>query len=211
MLIAKLPVPNPTAIFAVALLLGVVLLGLGIVARTSWIAAVALAATWAVECAWHALHFSNGHALLALGWYAVFFLVFVAYPFFSTQERAASVGDRSALRAAALLARRHPGRLRLSAFAQWPPPRRLRVAVCGRALAPDRETRDRARVGRCAAGLAGWGGVAFPELDRADPIRSRMGHAGLGVGRLRAPHALPACAQRRAAAGGRGFARDSIR
>jgi uncharacterized membrane protein len=87
MLNAKLPIGAPTAVFAVALLLGIVLLGLGIVARTSWIALVALAFTWAVERQWHSLHFDNAHALLALGWYVVFFLVFAAYPFFAAEER----------------------------------------------------------------------------------------------------------------------------
>ena len=87
MLVAKLPIPNPTLVFAVALLMSVVLLGLGIVGRTSWIAAVALAFTWAVEREWHTLHFSNTTALLALGWYVGFFLVFAAYPFFSNEER----------------------------------------------------------------------------------------------------------------------------
>ncbi|MEP6955572.1 MAG: DUF2339 domain-containing protein [Chthoniobacterales bacterium] len=87
MVIAKLPTTVPTAVFSVALLLAVVLLGLGIMARTSWIAAVALAFTWAVEREWHTLHFSDTHALLALGWYVAFFLVFTAYPFFSNEER----------------------------------------------------------------------------------------------------------------------------
>ena len=88
MLIAKLPVPDPSAVFGVALLLAVVLLGLGIVARTSWIAVVALAFTWAVEREWHSLHFASAQPSLALGWYVVFFLVFAAYPFFSQEERA---------------------------------------------------------------------------------------------------------------------------
>jgi uncharacterized membrane protein len=87
MLIAKLPVADPTAVFAVALLLAIVLLGLGILSRTSWIAAVALAFTWAVEREWHTIHFTNAHALLALGWSVVFFLVFAAYPFFSAEEK----------------------------------------------------------------------------------------------------------------------------
>jgi uncharacterized membrane protein len=87
MLIAKLPIGAPTAVFAVALLLAIVLLGLGIVARTSWIAAVALAFTWAVERQWHSLHFQDEYALLALGWYVAFFLVFATYPFFSAEER----------------------------------------------------------------------------------------------------------------------------
>jgi len=87
MLIAKLPVADPTAVFAVALVLAIVLLALGILARTSWIAAVALACTWAVEREWHTIHFTNTHALLALGLSVVFFLVFAAYPFFSAEER----------------------------------------------------------------------------------------------------------------------------
>ncbi|CAN5508839.1 hypothetical protein BH18VER1_BH18VER1_19390 [soil metagenome] len=86
MLIAKLPVSDPTAVFTVALILAVVLLGLGILARTSWIAVVALGFAWAVEREWHALHFTNAHALLALGWCVVCFVVFAAYPFFSKEE-----------------------------------------------------------------------------------------------------------------------------
>lgn len=85
MLIAKLPIGAPTAVFAVALLLAIVLLALGIVARTSWIALVALVFTWAVECEWHTMHLTNSYAALALGWYVVFLLVFVAYPFFSAE------------------------------------------------------------------------------------------------------------------------------
>jgi uncharacterized membrane protein len=86
MLIAKLPIGAPTAVFSVALLLAIVLLGLGIVSRTSWVAAVALAFTWAVEREWHSYHFDNSYAVIALGWYVVFFLVFTAYPFFSAEE-----------------------------------------------------------------------------------------------------------------------------
>ncbi|HEV3409272.1 MAG TPA: DUF2339 domain-containing protein, partial [Chthoniobacterales bacterium] len=86
MAVAKLPIGVPTGVFAVALLLAIVLLGLGIVARKSWIAVVALAFTWAVEREWHSLHFMNSYAPIALGWYAVFLLVFAAYPFFSNEE-----------------------------------------------------------------------------------------------------------------------------
>ena len=89
MAIAKLPIGAPTAVFSVALLLAIVLLGLGIVARTSWIAVVALAFTWAVEREWHSLHYLNSYAVIALGWYTVFMLVYIAYPFFSNEERSA--------------------------------------------------------------------------------------------------------------------------
>jgi uncharacterized membrane protein len=89
MLVAKLPVPDPMLLFAVALLLGIVLLGLGIVARTSWIALVALAFTWALERTWHNLHFADAVPQLAIGWYVVFLLLFTAYPFFAREEKSA--------------------------------------------------------------------------------------------------------------------------
>lgn len=84
MVVNKLPLPDPLGLFAVALVLAVVLLGLGILARTSWIALVALLSTWAVERAWLSLHFAEAAAPLALGWFVLFFLLFVAYPFFAS-------------------------------------------------------------------------------------------------------------------------------
>lgn len=97
MLIAKLPVPNPTLVFIVTLLMAVVLLGLAILARSSWVAAIALAFTWAVEFSWHTLHFRSETALLVLGWYALFWLVFAAFPLFSREERSALPWATSAL------------------------------------------------------------------------------------------------------------------
>ncbi len=87
MVIAKLPIGVPTAVFAVALLLAVLLLALGILSSTSWVAAVALIFTWAVECEWHTMHLADSYAFIALGWYVVFFLLFVAYPFFSAEKK----------------------------------------------------------------------------------------------------------------------------
>ncbi len=86
MVIAKLPIGVPTPVFAVALLLAVLLLALGILSRTSWVAAVALVFTWAVECEWHTMHLTDSYAFIALGWYVVFLLLFVAYPFFSAEK-----------------------------------------------------------------------------------------------------------------------------
>nr|MBA3762079.1 DUF2339 domain-containing protein [Chthoniobacterales bacterium] len=87
MVVAKLPVPEPSAVFAVALLMTVVLLALGILGRTSSIAAVGLAFTWVLEREWHTLHFSSAHAVLPLAWYIVFGLLFIAFPFFAREER----------------------------------------------------------------------------------------------------------------------------
>jgi len=87
MAVAKLPIVNPTPIFITAFFLGVLLLGLGVVSRTSWIALIALAFTWAVEREWQALHFTSNYGALALGWQLGFFLLFLGYPFFTTEER----------------------------------------------------------------------------------------------------------------------------
>lgn len=87
MALAKLPIVNPTAFFITAFFLAVLLLGLGVVARTSWVALIALFFAWAVQREWQTLHFTNSYATLALGWQAAFFLLFLAYPFFSAEER----------------------------------------------------------------------------------------------------------------------------
>ena len=87
MAISKSPVVNPTPFFITAFFLSVLLLALGVVARTSWIALVALVFSWSVENQWQTLHFTNSYAALALGWQLAFFLLFLGYPFFSAEER----------------------------------------------------------------------------------------------------------------------------
>ena len=87
MAIAKLPVVNPTPFFITAFFLAVLLLGLGVVSRTSSIALIALAFTWAVEREWQTLHFTTDYGALALGWQVAFFVLFLGYPFFTTEER----------------------------------------------------------------------------------------------------------------------------
>ncbi|HWM24074.1 MAG TPA: DUF2339 domain-containing protein [Chthoniobacterales bacterium] len=87
MAIAKLPIVNPTPFFITAFFLAVLLLGLGVVTRTSWIALIALTFTWAVEREWQALHFTESYGALAIGWQVAFFLLFLGYPFFTAEER----------------------------------------------------------------------------------------------------------------------------
>ncbi|MEY2497042.1 MAG: hypothetical protein QOD12_598 [Verrucomicrobiota bacterium] len=87
MAISKSPVVNPTPFFITAFFLSVLLLGLGVMARTSWVALVALVFSWSVENQWQALHFTNSYAALALGWQLAFFLLFLGYPFFSAEVR----------------------------------------------------------------------------------------------------------------------------
>jgi uncharacterized membrane protein len=87
MAIAKLPITNPTPFFITSFFLAALLLGLGVIARTSWIALIALAFTWAVEREWQALHFTSDYGSLALGWSVAFFVLFLGYPFFTDEER----------------------------------------------------------------------------------------------------------------------------
>jgi uncharacterized membrane protein len=87
MALAKLPIVNPTPFFITAFFLAVLLLGLGVVSRTSWLALIALAFTCAVESEWQGLHFTQGYGALALGWQLAFLLLFLGYPFFTTEER----------------------------------------------------------------------------------------------------------------------------
>jgi len=87
MALAKLPISNPTPFFITAFFLAVLLLGLGVLSRTSWLALIALAFTWAVEREWQGLHFTQGYGTLALGWQLAFLLLFLGYPFFTTEER----------------------------------------------------------------------------------------------------------------------------
>jgi uncharacterized membrane protein len=98
MAMAKLPAANPTPYFITAFVLSVLLLGLGVIARTSWIALIALIFTWLVQCEWQGSpHFNAGYATLALGWQAAFFLIFFAFPFFTAEERKALPWAISAL------------------------------------------------------------------------------------------------------------------
>jgi uncharacterized membrane protein len=86
----KLPAGNPTPYFLTAFVLSVLLLGLAVVARTSWIALIALVFGWIVQCEWQGSpNFNPDYATLALGWQTAFFLVFFAFPFFTSEERKA--------------------------------------------------------------------------------------------------------------------------
>jgi len=85
--IAKLPIVNPTPFFITAFFLAVLLLGLGVLTRSSWIALIALAFTWAIEREWQTLHFTHSYGALAIGWQVAFFLLFLGYPFFTVEER----------------------------------------------------------------------------------------------------------------------------
>jgi uncharacterized membrane protein len=86
----RLPAANPTPYFITTFVLCVLLLGLAVIARTSWIALIALVFGSLVQSQWQGSpHFNVGFATLALGWQTAFFLIFFAFPFFTSEERKA--------------------------------------------------------------------------------------------------------------------------
>lgn len=72
---------NPSPVFATAFLLSALLLGLNRIFKLSWLPAVGLGCSFLVELGWHGRHFVEGNPTIAVAWYSVFVLIFVAYPF----------------------------------------------------------------------------------------------------------------------------------
>jgi uncharacterized membrane protein len=97
MAMEKLPAVNPTPYFLTAFALCVLLLGLAVIARTSWVALIALFFGWWIQIQWQASHFTSGYATLAVGWEIAFFLVFAGFPFFTNEDRKAVPWAISAL------------------------------------------------------------------------------------------------------------------
>ena len=79
--VLELPVANPSPVFGVALLLGLLLLGLSIIGRQSLLVPLALLCTLAVEGTWHANRFDSAEPWIPLVWYLGFYAIFTAFPF----------------------------------------------------------------------------------------------------------------------------------
>ena len=82
----RLPLANPSPVFALALLLVVLLLGLTKIFSFDWMPLAGLISAVALECAWHFRHFDLANPNLIspqmlLGWYLVFFAAFALFPF----------------------------------------------------------------------------------------------------------------------------------
>jgi len=84
----RLSVPDPSAVFGLALLLVVLTLGLtrlllqpGRSSGVEWLPACGLAGLAALELVWHSRHFAPATAGGPLGWYVGFYAVFAIYPF----------------------------------------------------------------------------------------------------------------------------------
>lgn len=81
MVTLRLPLLNPSPVFAVALLLAVLLLGLARFLSVEGLSAVGLGGVLALEYAWHFQHFNPAHPALPLLWYLGFYCLFTIYPF----------------------------------------------------------------------------------------------------------------------------------
>ncbi len=81
MVCARLPVPDPSAVFGLGLLLIVLTLGLARLLVVEWLPACALTGMAALEWAWQARQFNPQEAAVPLAWYALFYAVFAVYPF----------------------------------------------------------------------------------------------------------------------------------
>jgi uncharacterized membrane protein len=92
MVCARLGVPDPSAVFGLGLLLVILTLGLARLLVAEWLPACALAGMAALEFVWHAGHTSAAAPGLPLAWYAGFYAVFAAYPFFFRRDFARLTG-----------------------------------------------------------------------------------------------------------------------
>ncbi len=88
-LIGRVDLWNPTPVFAIALLLALILLAAAIVRRGDWLALAALLGAAMVELTWQGMRYSNAQAVPAMVCYALFLLLFVAFPFCSAEKEKA--------------------------------------------------------------------------------------------------------------------------
>lgn len=81
LVVDKLPLTNPSPVFGTALLLGILLLGLMLLARRPLLAPVALLCTLAVEYAWFTERFTESTPWATFCWHVGFYVVYSAFPF----------------------------------------------------------------------------------------------------------------------------------
>ncbi len=81
MVTTRLPITDPTPVFGLALLLGGFLLAVSKKFNVEGLPIVGLLSTIALEVTWHVDHFNPQAAAAPLGWYLVFYALFLLYPF----------------------------------------------------------------------------------------------------------------------------------
>jgi uncharacterized membrane protein len=77
----RLALPDPSALFGLALLLVALMLGISRSFGLTWLPVVGLGCVLALEHVWHFGHFDPDQAVTPLIWHAVFILVFAGFPF----------------------------------------------------------------------------------------------------------------------------------
>src|SRR2546423_11124047 len=100
MVTLQLPLVNPSAVFGLALLLVILLLGMSEILLLDILPAIGLVCVLALEHAWHFQHFDPTRATLPLSWYLGFYALFTIFPFIFHRKFA----DKTAPWAAAALA-----------------------------------------------------------------------------------------------------------
>jgi Predicted membrane protein (DUF2339) len=99
MVTQRLPLMNPSAVFGLALLLVILLLGLSEMLSLDVLPAVGLACVLALEHAWHFEHFNPSNpsrAAMPLIWYLGFYAVFSIFPFIFHRKFAGKTGPWAA-------------------------------------------------------------------------------------------------------------------
>src|SRR5438477_64048 len=100
MVTLQLPLVNPSAVFGLALLLVILLLGMSEILMLYILPAIGLVCVLALEHAWHFQHVDPTRATLPLSWYLGFYALFTIFPFIFHWKFA----DKTAPWAAAALA-----------------------------------------------------------------------------------------------------------
>jgi uncharacterized membrane protein len=81
MVTLRLPLVNPSAVFGLALLLVILLLGMSEILLLDVLPAIGLVCVLPLEHAWHFQHFDSTRATLPLTWYLGFYALFTVFPF----------------------------------------------------------------------------------------------------------------------------------
>ncbi len=92
MMTQRLALANPSAVFGLALVLALLVLGLAAVMEIEWLPACALAGVAGLEYSWRSQHPSVELPGVTLAWYLGFYALFVVYPFVFRRRFAAVTG-----------------------------------------------------------------------------------------------------------------------
>lgn len=171
MAVLRLPLSNPSPVFGLALLMDVLLLGLASVFSNRGLPLMALAATVALECAWHFNRFDPARAAVPACWYVLFLGIFLVHPFLFLKRfkdsvlpwaAAAMAGPAQFLLLHRLVTEAYPNNMMGLLPAVFSAPPLLALLIVTRKIEPG-ATR--------LAQLAWWGGTALFFITLIFPIQ----------------------------------------